>query len=450
MTSPAAIREQLEVLIEENDVEGISALLARAHPADVAAMYARLSPGLREEALELLTPQDLSEVFLHMTAAEQDRFARGLPAHVLAKILDRCPPNVATDVLQRLSMGTRNAVLTRMATAPQVTPLLAYPEESAGGVMTTRYLAVNPEMTAEQALRLFRLRQPKDHEIRYLYVVDEANKLLGVVSLRSILMANPVMRLRDRMVTDIKSVTPTTGREEAARMLRTYHLQAVPVVDEQGILNGVIGVDDALEVLVAEATADIHQMAGVGIKEHVTSPVWESAARRVPWLSFNMVWAFAGAAIISLFEGTIQQVAAVAVFMPLIAGQAGNAGIQTATIMVRSMALGELDHISIFTILRKEWGVGLIKAVLFGGILAIVAYFLKHNMTLAWIAGVALFLNIMVASTAGVVLPLTLRRFGMDPATVAGVFDTMLTDFMGFVIYLGLCTIFITALVATN
>jgi magnesium transporter len=228
--------------------------------------------------------------------------------------------------------------------------------------------------------------------------------------------------------------------------MRHYNLMALPVVDSSGRLLGVITADDVLDVQVEEATEDIYRMAGVGVKEWAFSPIWESAGRRVPWLAFNMVWAFAGAAIISIFQGTIDKVAALAIFMPMIAGQAGNAGIQTATIVVRSMALGELHAGDAFKVLRKEWALGLIKGTLFGGVLGLVAFIWEDHATFALIAAGAMFLNMFVASTTGVIIPMTLRRLGIDPATIAGVFDTMVTDFMGFLIYLGLATLFITQL----
>ena len=195
-----------------------------------------------------------------------------------------------------------------------------------------------------------------------------------------------------------------------------------------------------------EATEDIFRMAGVGVKEWAFSPVWESAGRRIPWLGFNMIWAFAGAMIISVFEGTLDKVAALAIFMPMIAGQAGNAGIQTATIVVRSMALGELEAKDGLRVLRKEWALGLLKGVLFGGVLAIVAWIWQDHVVFGLVAGTAMFLNMLVASTTGVVIPLTLRRFGIDPAAIAGVFDTMITDLIGFLIYLGLATLLLTQL----
>jgi magnesium transporter len=188
-------------------------------------------------------------------------------------------------------------------------------------------------------------------------------------------------------------------------------------------------------------------MVGVGVHEHAFSPALVSARRRIPWLTFNMVWAFAGAVIISVFEGTLEKVAVLAVFMPMIAGQAGNAGIQTATIVVRSLALGEVQPADLWRLLHKEWVLGLIKGCFFGSVLGIVAYVWQGSFALGIIAGVAMFLNMFVGSTTGVVLPLTLRRLGIDPATIAGVFDTMITDLMGFLIYLGLATIFIAYLV---
>jgi magnesium transporter len=276
--------------------------------------------------------------------------------------------------------------------------------------------------------------------------VDSDGRLQGVVSLRDIVIAEPETLLEDIMTPEVISVDARTDREVAAERMRHYNLLGLPVVDEEGRLLGVITADDVLDVQVEEATEDIYKMAGLGIKEWAFSPVLESASRRVPWLAFNMMWAFAGASIITIFQDTISRVAALAIFMPMIAGQAGNAGIQTATIVVRSMALGELTPADIGRMLRKEWVLGLIKGVLFGSVLAGVAWIAKSDMTFGLIAGAAMFLNMLVASTTGVIIPMTLRRLGMDPATIAGVFDTMVTDFMGFLIYLGLATLFIDRL----
>ena len=277
-------------------------------------------------------------------------------------------------------------------------------------------------------------------------MIDAEEHLKGVLSFRDLIVAQPATRVDSIMRPNVISVEADFDREAAAELVRHYNLMVLPVLDDEGRILGVITADDVIDVQSEEATEDIYKMAGVGVKEWVFSPVLESARRRVPWLGFNMVWAFAGALIISLFQGTIQKVAAVAIFMPMIAGQAGNAGIQTATIVVRSMALGEVGIGDAFRVLRKEWVLGLIKGSIFGTILGVIAFIAQGSVYFGLVAGVAMFLNMIVAATAGVIVPMTLRRFGIDPATIAGVFDTMVTDFMGFLIYLGLATLLLSKL----
>jgi magnesium transporter len=312
--------------------------------------------------------------------------------------------------------------------------------------MTRGYVALHKDMTVEEAVAFLRATKPLAEEAYYLYVLDGQNRLQGVVNLRQLVVSAPPTRLEDVMVTDVVSVAPDTDQEEAARLLQRYRLRSLPVVDAAGMLSGIITADDIIDVIQEEATEDMYRMAGVGVKEWVFSPLRESIIRRVPWLSFNMVWAFAGAAVISLFQGTLEKAAVVAVFMPMIAGQAGNAGIQTATIVVRSMALGEVKLNDITRVLAKEIALAATKGVIFGTALGLIAWIWKGNVYLGLIAGSALFLNMLIAGTAGVLIPMTLRRLGLDPATIAGVFDTMLTDLMGFLIYLGLATIFISQL----
>ena len=249
-------------------------------------------------------------------------------------------------------------------------------------------------------------------------------------------MSREVVRARDDM-----------DQEEMARLVQRYDLVALPVVDADDRLVGVITVDDVLDVVQEEATEDIFKLVGVGVKERALSPVFESARRRIPWLAVNMVVALMAAFIVSRFEDTIAKVAALAVLMPVIAGQGGNAGVQTATIVVRGLALDDLRLSDLARILTKEIALGALKGVLFGAALGVISYFWQQNTTLAVIAASAMFLNMLVASVGGVMIPMTLRYgFKLDPATAAGVFDTMLTDIMGFFIFLGLATLFLSRL----
>jgi magnesium transporter len=249
-------------------------------------------------------------------------------------------------------------------------------------------------------------------------------------------MSREIVKARDDM-----------DQEEMARLVQRYDLVAMPVVDAEDRLVGVITVDDVLDIVEEEATEDILKLAGIGVKETALSPIRESARRRLPWLIVNMGVALISALVIAQFEDTIAKVAALAAFMPVIAGQGGNAGIQTATIVVRGLALDEIDRSDLARVLSKEIGLGVVKGVVFGGALAAIAYLWEGNGTLAFVAGLAMFINMIVASTGGVLIPMTLR-YGLkvDPATAAGVFDTMLTDIMGFFVFLGLATLLLSRL----
>jgi magnesium transporter len=269
-----------------------------------------------------------------------------------------------------------------------------------------------------------------------------------VVPLYRLVLVDPARPVREFMTPDPVRVVGTDDQHEVVEVFRERHFLAVPVVDLEGRLIGVVTADDVSDILEQEATEDMYRMAGVGVTERATSPMLQSARRRVPWLAFNMVWSLGSAFIISVFQGTIKQAAVLAVFIPVITGQAGNAGIQTATIVIRSLALGDVTTKDTLSVLFREWGVGLIKGTIFGVALFLIAWIWKGNVVLGVIAGVALLANIaIVASTKGVILPMTLRKLGIDPATIAGVFDTMFSDLMGNLIYLGLATILIHYLI---
>jgi magnesium transporter len=441
-----AINKQILDALRGDRPERAARLIEKLHPVDRAALFEELEPGTQEIYLSVVGPEGLADLLEHLDSDDRAATASRIPRSILARVLDKMTSDDAADVLQSLPASDAEALLAEMQTPARVRPLLQYAAETAGGLMTRGYVEVRPEMTAGQAIELLRSLPPASEVYYYLYVVSPASKLLGVLNVRQLIVAASATPVTDLMTSEIISVLPGTDQEECARLLQHYRLRALPVVDESGILRGTITADDIMDVLAEEATEDMFKMAGVGVQEWAFSPLRESVVRRVPWLTFNMMWAFAGAAAISLFEGSLERVAALAIFMPMIAGQAGNAGIQTATIVVRSMALGEVKLGDVGRVLTKEWALGAIKGLIFGSALGVIAYLWKGNVYLGLIAGTALALNMLVASTAGVLIPMTLRRLGFDPATIAGVFDTMLSDLMGFVIYLGLATIFISYL----
>lgn len=433
-------------LIESDAVPDAYLLLRASHPADQADVIERLDEEERADLLALYRSEELAEMIEYLDEEVRADLTRDLPPEILAPLLDQMDEDIAADIVQDLPEERQAEVVQLLEEPESVQELLSYGEETAGGVMFPDVMALHRDWTVGESLDFLRREGPDVDQPFYLYVVDDEGRLSGVVGLRAIVTATPETPIAAITSDEAYWVRVDEDREVAAERMRHYGLQALPVVDAANRLRGVITSDRVLDVQVEEATEDMFRMAGVGVKEWAFSPVLESAGRRVPWLAFNMVWAFAGALIISLFEGTLDRLAALAIFMPMIAGQAGNAGIQTATIMVRSMALGEVELADGLRVLRKEWALGLIKGVIFGGGLAIVAWAWQGHALFGVVAGAAMFLNMLVASTTGVVIPLTLRRLGIDPATIAGVFDTMITDLMGFLIYLGLATLFITQL----
>jgi magnesium transporter len=441
-----SVLDRLRDLLHGDNVAAARELLDDMHPADQADLFDSLDEDERGTMLSLLDAEGVAHLLEHLDEDVRKEVVEEMPRAALAQILDRTENDIAVDILREMAPAEAAHTLGQMTKAATVMPLLQHADETAGGIMTSGYVTLHKDMTVEEALVFLRATKPPTGQAYYLYVLDGRNHLQGVVSLRELVVTDPTVHIGDIMETDVASVAPGTDQEEAARLLQHYRLRALPVVDADGVLLGVITADDIIDVIQEEATEDMYKMAGVGVKEWVFSPLRESIVRRVPWLSFNMAWAFAGAGVISLFQGTLEKAAEVAIFMPMIAGQAGNAGIQTATIVVRSMALGEVHLRDIFRVLGKEIALGATKGLIFGTALGLIAWLWQGDVYLGAIAGTALFLNMLIAGTAGVLIPMTLRRLGLDPATIAGVFDTMLTDLMGFLIYLGLATIFISKL----
>ncbi|HEY3304003.1 MAG TPA: magnesium transporter [Candidatus Binatia bacterium] len=437
--------ELVREMIRTGTPDRVLRLIGKSHPADVAPLFKGLEPSEARLLFDVLFSTRKAAKTLKELSPDLLTEVLGLiDDEKLGRVISRADPDDAVTFIASLPEERRERVLTHVDPERRAgfNKMISYPEGTVGRIMTTDLLSLSPDITAQGAIDKIRERGELE-TFFYLYVVDEAGKLIGVVPIRNLVVAPPGRPLRDMMIADPIRAEVSVDQEEAARIVSKYDLLALPIVDRDGRLLGLITVDDVIDVIADETTEDMYKMAGVGIKERAFSPLRESAARRVPWLGFNMVWAFAAASVISFFEKTIGQVPSLAIFMPIIAGQAGSAGIQTATVVVRSMALGEIESTNLSQLLRKEWGLGLIKGTLFGGVLGVVAWLWKGNATLGLIAGVAMFLNMLVAATAGVLVPTALRKLGFDPATVAGVFDTMLTDFMGFLIFLGLATLLI-------
>src|SRR6188472_3160276 len=333
-------------------------LLQKQHPADLAQIFSELQERDREAAFSLLAerngrlameaiselgPEAGAKLLGTRPAGEIARLAQGLPCDGAAAGIDYRPANLSAAVLD----------LMRPKESGVVENLLEYAEQTAGRIMNPHVFALNEDMTVGEAIA--EIQGNRDVEmVFYLYVVDERRHLVGVVSLRRLLLVSPETPLKRIMTADLISARADMDQEEVARQVAAYNLLAIPVVDAENKLVGIITVDDVIDVIKDEATEDIYRLAGVAGDERAFTPAAESLRKRLPWLGINLITAFLAASVVALFENTIQQVTALAVFMPIVAGMGGNAGMQTLTVIVRGLALGELSFSSARKALAKE------------------------------------------------------------------------------------------------
>ena len=398
---------------------------------DQTAILPRLNPDESADILEELEDEDAAEI------------AERLDTDTLSRIVDEMEPDEAADLLGDLSREQANEVLERLEDPEEVRPLMIHPDETAGGRMTTELLALRRRMTAGEAIEALRNWAPDEELNYYLFVVDRDNILRGVVPLRKLITAPPTTPIQSLMSADVISVPAGTDQEEVARIMSRYSLLALPVVDETGHLLGMITHDDLVDVIEEEATEDIYRLAGVLDEERVFSPIRASVRRRLPWLYVNLMTAFLAAWVISQFKGTIERVAILAAFQAIVAGQGGNAGTQALTVMVRSLALGEVTLRDVWSTLLKEVLVGLINGLAVGAAVGLIAMILQGKPALGLIIGLAMVGNMIAAGFAGALVPVVLKRLKIDPALASGVIVTTVTDVTGFALFLGLSTIFI-------
>jgi magnesium transporter len=427
-------------------------LLQKQYPADLAQLYAELPEKERRAAFSVLVERHARlamEALAEMEPAAAAELLSDRPAEDIARLVQEIPTDDAATIIDHLPEELSAAVVELIKPKPGggVGELLEYPEKTAGRIMNPNVFALREDMTAGEAITA--LQQARDVEmVFYLYVVDERRHLVGVVSLRRLLLVPPDTPLKRIMTTDLISVRADMDQEEVARQVASYNILAIPVVDEENKLVGVITVDDVIDVIKDEATEDVYRLAGVASDDRVFTRASASLRRRLPWLIVNLATAFMAASVVAVFEPTISKVTALAVFMPIVAGMGGNAATQTLAVIVRGIALGELTWSNSRTALFKEVVVGLGNGVATGIVASAVVWITRGEPILGMILGMAMIINMFVAAAAGTLIPLALRALKVDPALASSVFITTLTDVFGFLSFLGLGTIFLRYLQA--
>ena len=426
-------------------------LLARMRPADRGPLLSALTPQELRTVVDLLFAQHRAASTLSELPPELlPQIFDALGNERLAQILSRLELDDLVEFVEWLDPDRREAIIELLPeeTRAELRRAELYPPSSAGRVMTTRFVALERDMTAQEAIERIRAAGLSETEsILYLYVVDDKRHLLGVVPLRRLVAASPDRRCEELMVTEPVSVRADADQEEAAKLVARYNLLAIPVVDEEQRILGVITVDDVIDVIQEEATEDMYLLAGLSEEDRVFSPAHHAIRKRLPWMLVNLGAAFLGAWVIGLFERTIEQVVALAFFMPVVSGMGGNGGIQSLTVITRAIALGEIEFSSGLRAIAKEFGVALAIGLVTGAVSGVMAYLWQGNPVLGVVLFATMMATMAVAGMLGAAIPLVLKALGQDPAVGSGVFVTTLTDLFGFTAFLGIGTALLDRLV---
>ncbi len=435
------LEQRVRDALEAGDFDRLRALLATQHPADIADIIDRLDEEEEITVFRLLSPQQAADV-LDETSVETTRsLVERLPAEQVADLLELMPSDDVAEILGEDVPERQQTLLAAMEReeAQEVRALLQYPPRSAGRLMTENFVRVSLDMTAAETLEHLRQVDPEVEAISTLYALDDDGRLIGVVSLRSVIAAASTRRLWELVHTRIVSVTPETDQEEAARLVSQYDLLAIPVVEADMRMLGVVTVDDVIDVLVQESTEDVLRFGAVesGADESYFSiPIVQAVRRRVGWLLILFLTGTLTINVLGYFEAELEQVVALAFFIPLLIGTGGNTGAQTVSTMVRGMALGEIRLSDALRVIARELSSGL----LLGLMLAVVAFgfalLLGNPLALALVVALSITAVCAWANTIGAIVPLAAQRVGLDPALVSAPLITTLVDATGLAIYL--------------
>jgi magnesium transporter len=424
-------------------------LLLRLRPAELAPLLADLTPDEIRLVVELL--------FRHRMAAKT---IRELPLELVPTVMDALTDERLAGVLSRLEIDDlielmeavpedrRASVVAQLTDAKraELEQAEAYPPGSAGRVMTTHFVALHENMTAQDAIDRIRAIADDTESILYLYVTDEKGALRGVVPIRRLVAAPPDRLCGVLMIRDPVSVRASASQEEAAQLVSRYNLLAIPVTDADDRMLGVITVDDVIEVIHEEATEDIYRLAGLSGEDRVFTPTLLSIRKRLPWMLINLATAFLAAWVVGLFEHSLQQVVALAIFLPVVAGMGGNGATQTLTVITRAIALGEIEFSSGLRAVTKELTVGIAIGAVTGLAAAAVAILWQGSPYLGLVLFLAMTANLAIAGLVGAAVPLVLKALKQDPALGSGVIVTTFTDCCGFFAFLGIATLFLERL----
>lgn len=417
--------------------------LAQADPHDAADILEALDEEAAADLIAGLDAGSAADVLEEMHDEAAADVLEELDAAEAAAMLAEMPADEAADVIEHLEADSRAELLAALPDEHEdrILSLLAYPPDSAGGLMKQETATLPSGITSGEAIESLRRLHETLEDLSYVYVVDHAHRLVGVVSFRELVFARPGTTLDEVMVSHPVAVRPETDREEVAEIIRRYGYFGLPVVDHRGILLGMVAVDDVIEAVQREATEDIAAMVGAGVDETLYTPVTRSIRYRLPWIMVNLVFAFLVAAAVSRFEPVIERLAVLAAYMPVVATVGGNSGNQAQAVIIRAMAVEAIPTHLMRRVVLREVAVGFLNGLAIGALSGAIAATLTGQMKIGVVIGSAALTNMTVANLAGTGIPIVLDRMGQDPALASNIFLTLVTDFVGFAGFLGVATL---------
>lgn len=444
--------ENLDIFTDvllKNDKDKLDELIHDMHAIDIAILLEEIDDASVLLFYKLVDTSMMAEVLEQSSEELQVRILKLLEFEGIVKLFSFMSNDDIADILGNLPIRIRKDLLKMMRASDtvQLEELLGYPKDSAGGIMTTEYIALRGDLTSLEALKKVKQIGPKTEVIETIFILNNKKELVGTVDLRDLLAAPEDQQLYEIMDDNIIFVSPEMDQEETALLVSKYDLKALPVVNQKKALLGIVTVDDIIDVIVEEQTEDMLRLGGVSEEDKIDSPLLTSVRKRLPWLFVNLGTAFLAAFTVGLFEDVIAKVVALAAAMPIVAGMGGNAGTQSLSVVIRSIALGELELKKDWKLIFKEVTLGMINGAATGVVTGIILFMKYNNPYLGLIIFVAMIGNLVIAGFFGFLIPLVLKLIGADPALASAIFLTTATDVFGFFLFLGLAKVFLDLLI---
>lgn len=445
------VSSQIEEGQEIEDIElntklvELISILHELHPADVANVLESLPPKERTLVWHLAAPEEDGEVLLEVSDAVRETLIESMDTEELLAAVDDLDADELADLAGDLPhQVVYEALQTRDAEErAQVQAAMSYEDDQVGAIMDFELVSIRADVACEVVLRYLRRFESLPDHTDKIFVVDHDDVLQGVLPIRKLLVADPEELVENVMATDVVRFRPEDNVEEAAQAFERYDLVTAPVVDADKKLIGRITIDEMVDVIREETEADMLNMAGLQEEEDLFAPILDSVKNRWMWLAINLCTAFIASRVIGAFEGSIEKIVALAALMPIVAGIGGNSGNQTITMIVRAMAMGQLSGLQAGRLLKKEVGVALVNGLIWGTVMGVVSWLLYDNFGIGLVMIAAMTLNLLLAATVGVLIPVAMDKAGRDPALGSSVLITAVTDSGGFLIFLGLATMFL-------